>query len=710
MPVSSILSQRIMGRPLANPPRPKIGMGGVRAYADGGMTDDPGTTDPYAYDYSDDVMGPPGTTSDSDNYDAMKNDRLASRWAMSSGRYGDMSGPPKGDQGVANDSGMARPTSSGNVHGADPLSTVPLKFPFDGSSTATDPVSRYQDMLTHPDAAHPKSSFWRRLGGALVDTAGTWAAGFGVPRGITHHLAQDVRYGPDAAHAQEDYYQNLPLARDAATFAQHQQTIDQTGVNQRLIQQQRNDSLQERRENQAETARTNQEKLPGMQYAMDQPQDLSLPGSGGGFSPPPAMPAPAAPARPPGMVGPIAPPPEPSESDQLNYQLPMRQTTVPGATIPGASMIPQGYRAQQLIKTPTRPGGTVYVPPKNVSTQMDLEAKGSVVSEDMANQLAEIGIKGVAPGPVDPKIFDAYQSVLKQQVKEPPLAKDVAQRTDVADKLGLKGRDRTAYIATGKFAEYPPSYTVKVGGSALDDKRALQQAINQAFEQAGGDWRKVAENARSGNVNPAYSADIFDHAEKLSKLPGPAATRFTSAEATQLQAQKAVDDIKQFVASHPEMIGSGFKDPITGITRWFKTKAGIEPPEIGAVDSALESVAALQPGLHGFRSLQSEVSFKHSLGIDPRTGKADGSRAWLVNPDKAISAIQDGLVDFNQTLKNSIERANGMAPTPVAKLGNMGQGRGRPSGGPAIGTVQDGYSFKGGDPADKKNWEPTTAK
>jgi hypothetical protein len=35
-----------------------------------------------------------------------------------------------------------------------------------------------------------------------------------------------------------------------------------------------------------------------------------------------------------------------------------------------------------------------------------------------------------------------------------------------------------------------------------------------------------------------------------------------------------------------------------------------------------------------------------------------------------------------------------------------GAGRSGPPGAPPVGTIMDGYRFKGGDPADEKNWEP----
>ena len=41
----------------------------------------------------------------------------------------------------------------------------------------------------------------------------------------------------------------------------------------------------------------------------------------------------------------------------------------------------------------------------------------------------------------------------------------------------------------------------------------------------------------------------------------------------------------------------------------------------------------------------------------------------------------------------------------ASQMGGMAKGGGQDSGGPAIGTVEDGYRFKGGDPSKQENWE-----
>ena len=55
--------------------------------------------------------------------------------------------------------------------------------------------------------------------------------------------------------------------------------------------------------------------------------------------------------------------------------------------------------------------------------------------------------------------------------------------------------------------------------------------------------------------------------------------------------------------------------------------------------------------------------------------------------------VGTGRKDFDERLSpRSRQVISGMTASPGA-------------GAPSIGTVQDGWRFKGGDPADKKNWE-----
>ena len=93
-------------------------------------------------------------------------------------------------------------------------------------------------------------------------------------------------------------------------------------------------------------------------------------------------------------------------------------------------------------------------------------------------------------------------------------------------------------------------------------------------------------------------------------------------------------------------------------------------PVSAGLASQIASFAALNPSMHGFRGQDALREFEKLIGGLPN------------NPDALVTGIQ------------------GIMKTAGAINPNLPQGNG-----PQTGTVEDGYRFKGGDPADKNNWE-----
>lgn len=242
----------------------------------------------------------------------------------------------------------------------------------------------------------------------------------------------------------------------------------------------------------------------------------------------------------------------------------------------------------------------------------------------------------------DKPITNEYQGIL-QEFTKPDGTIDYAKANAESDKRQVQRA----------LASRPPAQP--------NEAREKSRAINSAFAASGNDWNKVLDGVRSGKFSD-YAADIADHAQKMIALPPAQQTKVNTADTTVDQAQTAIDAIKSFTAAHPELVGSGLKHPGIGLARWWETKTGTEPADIGNVDMALSSVAALQPSQHGFRSVQALDEFKRNLGIDLRTHQYDPNRAWLINPDKAISALQ-GVASFNKTLKeNTLKNAGKGSP------------------------------------------------
>lgn len=122
--------------------------------------------------------------------------------------------------------------------------------------------------------------------------------------------------------------------------------------------------------------------------------------------------------------------------------------------------------------------------------------------------------------------------------------------------------------------------------------------------------------------------------------------------------------------------------PVGTIQSWAKSYllgTPIADPKLAGIDSQLLSFAALNPAMHAFRSTNAMEAFEKIVG------------GLAKNPQATIESI------------------NGILKTTHAINPNLPEtGRGEPSTvrqGPTVGTVEDGYRFKGGDPSKESSWE-----
>ena len=80
--------------------------------------------------------------------------------------------------------------------------------------------------------------------------------------------------------------------------------------------------------------------------------------------------------------------------------------------------------------------------------------------------------------------------------------------------------------------------------------------------------------------------------------------------------------------------------------------------------------------------------------------------AWLEAQNKALAPRLKKMAPLSVTGGGGAgQGAFRNQPAPTKPLPAEGTGAAGGAGAPSIGTVQDGWRFKGGDPADKKNWE-----
>lgn len=118
------------------------------------------------------------------------------------------------------------------------------------------------------------------------------------------------------------------------------------------------------------------------------------------------------------------------------------------------------------------------------------------------------------------------------------------------------------------------------------------------------------------------------------------------------------------------------KGQLGTLAAWVKKyglNTPIADPNLARLQAELGTFAALQPAMHGFRGSNAIQTFQNIIG------------GLQKNPDATIASIQ------------------GILSTSGAVLPGRG---GAPQGGgaPRVGTVEGGYRFNGGDPANPKSW------
>ena len=132
---------------------------------------------------------------------------------------------------------------------------------------------------------------------------------------------------------------------------------------------------------------------------------------------------------------------------------------------------------------------------------------------------------------------------------------------------------------------------------------------------------------------------------------------------------------------------------LSGMTGWQSLAPSAPTGQARAAEQILETIKGKVKALG--RTLASQDGKLGNMAV----------QEWKMVSD-AIQAIDPASPNFPDQLNNIVAEANSLTSRMKTRFADTYDETPAPTtGGPAVGTVQDGYRFKGGNPADPANWE-----
>ena len=251
-------------------------------------------------------------------------------------------------------------------------------------------------------------------------------------------------------------------------------------------------------------------------------------------------------------------------------------------------------------------------------------------------------------------------------------------------------------LALGAVASVPPGMGVVEGDelpylpAALEQKIALQKAgkaetnVTVGGEPPDGELRKSLDKktgeiwagySETGATSAAMAQDMQVLDELIKVAPqGPIGGRLAEMFPGVSSAGDAFQSVVKRVAPTLRAPGSGATSDIE-------------------YDGMLRSLPALRNQPEANAMIAEIMKSKASINIE-RARIVDAYGSGTMSAGDARKAIAE------------LDKRSIMTPEMKKALEGLGGGDAAPAGGPAIGAVQDGYRFKGGDPADPNSWEP----
>ena len=286
-------------------------------------------------------------------------------------------------------------------------------------------------------------------------------------------------------------------------------------------------------------------------------------------------------------------------------------------------------------------------------------------------------IAGALGGWSDARL-DEIRAERDARLKELDAEKDRAFRSSEADKERAFQASENEKTRTAKADS---------GSSMTSDMKEYEVAKAQGFTGTFMEYQVKMKEAGRQQVNidtgtklpPGYRwKDQNNQEAGVEPIPGGPAT----AVPAELAARIGIAD--NFLAQLPSIREHVKSGEVTGPVD--KTTAAV------GVGAGSNTYRQIQSGVDALKRMLS------GAGLPQAEADEYASRYLPTYADDSTSLLQK-LDQLEGELKSSKEMA-------LRGRGDAGKSDSHPSKAPAIGSVEEGYRFKGGDPSDKTNWEP----